>query len=184
MELLMALDSRHRGALLAHLLALAPDDRADRFTGTVTDAAVQHYVEGIGYARDVLIGAVRGRRLVGLAHVAVYLERGVLVSEVGLSIDRDARRHGLGKRLLLAAIDAAKRFDVGRVLVEFRSGNAAMAALTRGIGGRVERDGAESSAVFEINPTTRLPLSTLRSFQIQAASGLLRDARRPLLRSI
>lgn len=165
MELLMPLDSRHREALTAHLLALDPGDRADRFTGTVTDDYVRRYVDSIGYARDVLIGAVQGRRLVGLAHAAVYLEHGELVAEIGLSTDTGTRRHGLGKRLLLAAIDAARRFNVSRVIVIFRSGNAAMAALTRSVGGRVERDGAESSAVFEINAGPRLPLKTVRNFQ-------------------
>ncbi len=165
MELLMPLDSRHREVLTAHLLSLGPDDRADRFTGTVDDDYVRRYADGIGYARDVLIGALEGRRLVGLAHAAVYLEHGELVSEVGVSVSTGARRHGLGKRLLLAAIDAARRFNVRRVVVIFRSANAAMAALTRSVGGRIERDGAESSAVFEINAGPPLPLRTVRNFQ-------------------
>ena len=164
-ELLMPLDSRHRGALTAHLLSLGSDDRADRFTGTVSDDYVTRYVDAIGYARDILIGALQERRLVGLAHAAVYLEHGELISEVGVSVDSGARRHGLGKRLMIAAIDAARRFNVRRVLVLFRSSNTAMASLTRSIGGRVERDGSESSAVFEINAGSRLPLRMVRNSQ-------------------
>ena len=72
MELLIPLDSRHRAAITAHLLALSAEDRADRFTGTVSDEVVQDYVGAIGYARDVLVGALQERRLVGLAHAAVY----------------------------------------------------------------------------------------------------------------
>jgi surfactin synthase thioesterase subunit len=95
----------------------------------------------------------------------VYLERGELVSEVGVSVDTDLRRKGLGKRLMQAAIAAAKRFNVRRVHVIFRSDNVAMAALTRAMGGRVDRDGMESSAVFEINGGPHLPLRTTRNFQ-------------------
>jgi pimeloyl-ACP methyl ester carboxylesterase/GNAT superfamily N-acetyltransferase len=159
----MLLDSRHREALTAHLLSLGRDDRADRFTGTVNDDYVRRYVDAIGYTRDILIGALEGRKLVGLAHAAVYLEHGELVSEVGVSVDVGARRHGLGKRLLLAAIDAAKQFNVRRVYVLFRTANKAMAGLTRSVGGRIERDGSESSAVFEINAGPQLPLRTRRN---------------------
>ena len=165
MELLMPLDSRHRTALTAHLLSLGADDRADRFIGIVTDDYVRRYVEGIGYARDILIGALAQRKLVGLGHAAVYLEHGELVAELGVSVELRARRGGLGKRLLLAAIDAARRFNVRRVYVIFRSGSAAMSGLIRSVGGRIERDGAQSSAVFEINDGPPLPLQTWRSRQ-------------------
>lgn len=165
MELLMPLDSRHRTMLTAHLLSLGPDDRADRFTGTINDDYIRRYVDAIGYARDVLIGALQGRRLVGLAHAAVYLEHGEPVTEVGVSVDASVRRHGLGKRLLLTAIGSAKRFNVRRAYVVFRSGNAGMAALTRSVGGCIERDGGESSAVFEINAGPQLPLTAVRNFQ-------------------
>ena len=73
MEFLIALDSRHRDAVLAHLLSLGPDDRADRVMTTADDGYVRRYAEGIGYARDILLGALRGRKLVGVAHAAVSL---------------------------------------------------------------------------------------------------------------
>ena len=159
MELLIALDSRHRAAVTAHLLALGPRDRADRFTVAADDAYVKRYADGIGYARDILLGVLRGRKLVGVAHAAVHVERGELVTEVGVSVDADARKLGIGRQLLLGAMDAARRFEVCRVDVLFRSGNRAMAALTRSIGGRVERDGADSAAVFETGAGRGLPLT-------------------------
>ena len=146
MEVLIKLDSTHREQLAAHLLALNRDDRADRFIGIVSDDYVQRYVAGIGYARDVLIGALQGRRLVALVHAAVYLESSELVSEVGVSVDQELRRR-IGR--LLRAIAAPKRFNVRRVHVIFRSDNVAMTALTRAMGARIDRQGTESSAVFE-----------------------------------
>ena len=151
MELLRSLDSGHRDVITAHLLSLSPEERADRFMGPVNDHYIRRYVDGIGYGRDVLIGAFEKRRLVGVVHAAKYLENEELLVEVGVSVDVGARRHGLGKRLLLAAIEAAKRFNVHRAHVLFRSTNVAMAASTRSVGGRVEHNGSESFAVFEIN---------------------------------
>lgn len=83
--LLLQLDSSHRDAMCAHLLALAPDDRASRFMAAVSDDLVRRYVGDIAYGRDRLIGALRQRTLLGLVHAAVDLEGGDRVIEVGVS---------------------------------------------------------------------------------------------------
>lgn len=150
METLLSLESGHRDAITAHLVSLGAGERSDRFMGPVNDAYIKRYVDSIDYGRDVLIGATQGCRLVGFAHAAEYLEDRELLVEVGVSVALDVRQRGLGKRLLLATIEAAKRFDVRRVDVLFRSTNAAMAGLARSAGGRLERSGSESVAVFEI----------------------------------
>ena len=72
--------------------------------GPVNDHYIRRYVDGIGYGQDVLIGAFEKRRLVGVVHAAKYLENEELLVYVGVSVDVDARRHGLGKRLLLAVL--------------------------------------------------------------------------------
>ena len=161
-------------------MALSAEDRADRFTGTVSDEVVQDYVGAIGYARDVLVGALQERRLVGLAHAAVYLERGELVCEVGVSVDAAARRGGLGQRLLRAAIAGARRFQVRRVIVLFRSANRAMAALTRKLGGRIEREyglGRGRTDLLVIWPYSNSAEGGVQRFPAAEGPGL-RGARR------
>jgi len=162
MYLLTHLDSRHGEVMTAHLLALCPDDRADRFMAMVSDDYVRRYVDGIGYGTDILIGAVQGRRLVGLAHAAVYLDHAGLAAEVGVSVHASARRQGVGRLMLVTAIEAARRVDARRVVVVFRAANQAMAALTRSVGGCIERNATESSAVFEVSNGPDLPLRTMR----------------------
>jgi hypothetical protein len=39
------------------------------------------------------------------------MERGDLATEIGISVDQDACRCGLGKRLLLAALELAMRWE-------------------------------------------------------------------------
>ena len=150
MHRLTTLDARQHGVLTAHLLSLDAADRSARFSGAVDDAGIRRYVAGIGAAGNVLVGALRGRRLVGLAHAAVYAVRGELAAEIGISVDAGARKRGLGRQLLRAALDAARRLEVGRVHVVFASVNTAMAALARSLGARVEHDGADACAVFEL----------------------------------
>lgn len=160
MELLLSLNSRHRGAILGHLLKMDTDDRLSRFSALANDAYVRRYVDGIGFARDIVLGALRDAQLVAVAHGAVYIERGDLVTEIGISVDATSRKSGLGKRLMLAVLAQARRFRVVRAYVMFRSDNSAMAALARSIGARIERDGSEASAVFELNQSAGVPVAT------------------------
>lgn len=172
MQSTIKLGSRHRLPMAAHLISLSEDDRCDRFLAVVSDDAVRRYVDGIAYARDILVGCMHEHRLVGLAHAAVYLEQGELIAEVGISVDGRLRRGGLGRRLLLAAMDSATRFGVVRVEVIFRSQNRAMSALTRSLGGRVVPQGSESSAVFTVNVAGGLALQTTTSASGREVVGL------------
>lgn len=162
MQTLITLGSHHRAAISAHLSALDADDRWDRFMATVSDEVVQRYVASIGFARDILIGAVQGPGLTGLAHAGLSLHDGELVAEVGLSVSKASRRQGLGRLLMLAALDAARRCGATRVEVIFSPGNRAMRALTRGLGGWLTRHDGESRALFESGSPGRWPLEIVR----------------------
>ena len=109
MELLLPINSRHRGAILGHLLKKDADDRLSRFSGLADDADVARYVDGIGFGRDIVLGALDCERLVIVAQGAVYIERCDLATEIGISVNAAARKGGLGKRLMLAAMAQARR---------------------------------------------------------------------------
>ena len=147
---LVVLDARHRRAFTAHLRSLDTEDRCGRFWSPVNDAYIERYAQGLVGDGHVLVGAMRGRRIVGLAHAALYADGADgLAAEIGISVDVDARKQGLGRRLMRAAIEAVARRRAGRVHVLFNAANTAMAALARSLGGRIVRDGVDSSVVFE-----------------------------------
>lgn len=154
------IDWNQRGAVLQHLLRLSADDRLNRFLSLASDTYVTNYVSGICFAHDIVLGAGEDSKPVGLAHGAVFVERGDLAAEIGISVDQDERRCGLGKRLLLAALEHARRLGVVRAHAIFRSDNVAVARLARRMGVRVKRDGGESRIVFGLNPSTGVPLSS------------------------
>ena len=83
-------DSCRRGAVLEHLLRLSTDDRLNRFLSLASDSHVSNYVSGICFAHDIVLGAKRDSRFVGLAHGALFVERGDLATEIGISVDQDA----------------------------------------------------------------------------------------------
>jgi pimeloyl-ACP methyl ester carboxylesterase/GNAT superfamily N-acetyltransferase len=156
-------DSCRRDAILEHLLRLSADDRLNRFLSLASDSHVSTYVSGICFAHDIVLGAKRDSRFVGLAHGAVFVERGDLATEIGISVDQDVRRCGLGKRLLLAALEVARRLGVVRAHAIFRSDNIATVRLARNMGARVERNAGESSAVSRLNRSAGVPLMCSRT---------------------
>jgi GNAT superfamily N-acetyltransferase len=163
MQTLTTLNARHCPAITAHLCALGIGDRSDRFMAGVSDDYISRYVHGIGFARDILIGAHQDQRLVGFAHAATHVQQGEQVMELGLSVDSGLRRQGVGRRLLTAAMRAAQALGVARMDIMFRARNPAMAALTRRLGGQVTRQGAESNAQFRLMPAHALPLQLRHS---------------------
>jgi GNAT superfamily N-acetyltransferase len=162
---LITLGSEHREAMGEHLLALDLPDRCDRFLVAVQEDFVQRYVQNIPFEQDILIGTFEGPLLVGLVHAGVSVGRPVAQkpneanpwselplasAEVGVSVLSSHRRHGLGRRLLKAAIETARARGLVRVEVLFRSSNQGMTALTRRMGGQIDHRGAESYSVFEL----------------------------------
>jgi GNAT superfamily N-acetyltransferase len=162
---LTTLGSEHRAAMSGHLLALDGPDRCDRFLVAVQEDFVQRYVQNIPFERDILIGVLEGPMLVGLVHAGLSVGRPVAPApneanpwsgpplpsaELGVSVLSSHRRQGLGRRLLKAAIEAARARGLARVEVLFRSSNQGMTALTRNMGGHIEHWGAECHSVFEL----------------------------------
>lgn len=165
---LITLGRRHAALMTAHLLALDATDRNNRFMGSLSDQLLGRYVAGIRFEQDLLIGAMQGGRLIGMAHAARYSQGDEKVIEVGLSVQADVRGQGLGKGLLLAAIAHARQLRADRAYVMFRSGNMAMAALARSAGGALGGQGAESYAYFDLSietpqavrPAPQLPMAS------------------------
>jgi GNAT superfamily N-acetyltransferase len=149
MRCLTTLGSHHRTAMTDHLLTLNPHDRGQRFLGVVNDGFVQRYIDGIDHARDTVLGAFHEARLVGLAHVALAEQDAAVSAEIGISVQADMRRHGWGKRLMVEALASAARCRASCVHVLFHAENRPMSALARSLGGRVSRQGIESTAVFD-----------------------------------
>jgi GNAT superfamily N-acetyltransferase len=139
----------HRRQLADHLLALDPEDRRWRFGAAASDAYIESYVQGLDFDSGFVLGAFEGGRLRGAAHAASGLESGAPTLEVGLSVDRDTRRRGVGGKLLRACMMQARKSAAGPVFVLFQPGNSAMAATARSLGGTTRNEDGTVRAEFE-----------------------------------
>lgn len=150
------LAEHHRPRILKHLLALGEHDRYLRFGHAAVDEQIERYVESIDFAHDEVFGVLNRRLdLVAMGHLAAMPGSDGLPSnraEFGVSVAHHLRGRGVGERLFEHAILHARNRGVVTLLVHALSENSAMLHIARASGARVERSGAESQAVLELEP--------------------------------
>jgi GNAT superfamily N-acetyltransferase len=142
---------RDRASLVAHFMALGPDDRRLRFGLSLSDESLRQYVARVDFGRDRLYGAHDDKlELVAVVHVAA----GDGGSELGLSVLDGWRGQGLGNVLFRRAVNFLRNRGARVVFVHCLAENAAMLHLARKNGMRSVFDHGESDARLELEPAT------------------------------
>lgn len=126
---------RHRVEILAHLLALAPQDRYLRFGYAATDSHIERYVDGLNFERDEVFGIIdRSLRLIAVGHLACAYPADLPMSKCHLVtslIPLGGRTTDVG----LGAI-SGQNSSAGRTMAEF-GGSVLPHAQGRGYGTRL-----------------------------------------------
>jgi ribosomal protein S18 acetylase RimI-like enzyme len=152
-----SLGPRHRGRILAHLVALDERSRYLRFGYAAQDAHISRYVDTLDFEHDEVFGIFNRRlELIALAHLAHRagdsLRGRQAASEFGVSVLTKGRRRGFGRRLFDHAMLHARNRGVETIFIHALSENTAMLKLVRAAGATVERDGSESEAWLKLPP--------------------------------
>jgi GNAT superfamily N-acetyltransferase len=151
-----SLSERHRPRILAHLLALEPNDRYLRFGYAAADDQIRRYVERIAFERDEVFGVFNRRlELIALAHLAY--EPGVDTqratgAEFGVSVAVRARGRGYGARLFDHAVLRARNRHVETIVIHALTENVAMLKIVRNAGAEIEHLGGDSEARLKLPP--------------------------------
>jgi RimJ/RimL family protein N-acetyltransferase len=152
-----SLAQRHRPKVLAHLLALGPDDRYLRFGYAANNAQIGRYVDLLDFDRDEVFGIFnRKLELIAQAHLA-YLPDSAQTrdtAEFGVSVLPKARGRGYGARLFDHAVLHARNRRIDTMIIHALSENAAMLRIARNAGATVVREGGESEARLRLPPDT------------------------------
>jgi GNAT superfamily N-acetyltransferase len=150
------LDLDERPKLLRHLLALPATDRRMRFGASMSDAAVERYVEYLNFDRDVLYGVYDSALdLAGLAHLS--LADGL--AEFGVSVLPGRRRQGIGTALISRAALHARNQDVPLLFMQCLKDNHAIVRIARALGMRVISHGPECEATLPLRRGNALTLA-------------------------
>lgn len=158
------LNPDERPRLLAHLLALPPEDRRLRFANAISDEGLQHYVEGIDFARDTVFVVTDAElAVIGATHLARDGEH----AELGVSVLPQARGRGFGAALLERSATHARNTGARVLFMNCLVENATMLHLARKQGLKVAISSGEAEAFV------RLPKPSLRSVASEAVAEQL-----------
>ena len=149
--LVQRLDKRARAALLAHFLALAPEDRRLRFGSSLSAGLIAQYVGRIDFERDAAFGVHdMSLLLVGVAHVAVVDD----YAELGLSVLPGHRGRGVGSALFERGAAHAQNRSVPRLYMHCLNENAAVVHIARKFGMHIVVEAGEADAHLELPPAS------------------------------
>ena len=138
-----------RGALEAHFLALAAEDRRLRFGIALSDTAVRAYVARIDFGHDAAYGILDDElRIVGAAHLA----RDKHNAELGVSVLPGHRGRGLGGALLARAHTHARNWGVRALFMHCLTENGTIMHLARKQGMEIVAESGEADAWLKLPP--------------------------------
>lgn len=159
-----------RPAIVRHLLQLPVDDRVLRFGTAAPDDAIIEYCGRWHFDSDIVEGAFHDGRLVGLIHLPVYEERGDLVGDLGVSVERESRQRRIATRIAARVLERSRQCGLARVYVHFLMRNRAMMCLAARHTREIAVDHDEAKA------TIRLPASGCGGYSGVPGPGALARA--------
>ena len=124
-------------ALIRHYQRLVNFDRYTRFFSAMSDDGIRRYVETFDWTRMIAVCVYSDELLVGAAELG-WEERGVPErAELGISVDADFRRRGLGSWMVCDLLDAGRRAGVESVYASWVGGNDAIGRIMRSYGASI-----------------------------------------------
>ncbi|MEJ1159788.1 GNAT family N-acetyltransferase [Prosthecomicrobium sp. N25] len=137
-------------AYLEHMMRLDGAARAQRFAAGVDDNFVLAHCLEMVVSRTVLIGAWVDGVLRGAAEIDV--DHDGRVAELSVSLEKGWRGRGLGRGLLSAAVQEARRRSILRIRLDIPSGDAALLRIAATAGFVAEGGGATVTHRLDLDP--------------------------------
>ena len=117
--------------MVAHIKRLDADDRRMRFGVSLGDERIEHYVNDAIKENDYVFAVFDDSgNIVGLLHMARERKDGQAY-ELGLSVDKEYRKHGYASALFAKAISFAKTMGAKRIYTYCLGENRAMQSLAK-----------------------------------------------------
>lgn len=139
----IALDEFMQPAIISHLQTLSLDDRYDRFSMVMQDAALASYVRRIDFETDICLGIFDASYdLVGMIHLCVHGR----VAELGASVARHCRSQGLGRGLFHSAFKEA--ISRGIQEIHLATGHPAASHIAQRLGYSIKYGGHYPKAII------------------------------------
>lgn len=137
--------------LVAHLTGLQGEDRRLRFGAMVSDNFIEHYVHSSFDDQSKWFGCedMEGK-IVSACHAAVKGED----AELGCSVDKEYRGHGLAQEMFDRAVTWLRTQGIKEVFMHCLTENAVMRHIARKNDMTVVSEYGETDATVEVKPAT------------------------------
>lgn len=145
------LNGLQREEIALHLQHLSLEDLALRFGHYLSEDKLKEYAEKINFNRDIVLGAYNAKReLIGFCHSVGYLDKGLPMADVGISVLNSERGSGIGLRLLQASFDIASQRGIVKINVYTLKRNRPMFHLMKKLGGEIFIEDDEVTMSFDL----------------------------------
>lgn len=144
------LTAREMPLLREHLLRLDPESRRDRFNGAADESFVESYAARCLADGTVVIAYVEDGKVLGAAELHQPDASSDGVPEIAFSVERSARRKGVGSILFTTLIAKARSLGYDSLRITTGSQNQAMRALAHKFGAKLAFRRGESSGSIDL----------------------------------
>lgn len=167
------LTAREMPLLREHLLRLDQESRRDRFNGAADESFIESYAARCLVDGTVVIAYVEDGKVLGAAelHQADSSEDGV--PEIAFSVERQARRKGVGSVLFRRLITEAEGRGYDSLRITTGYGNEAMRALAHKFGAHLTFRQGESTGTIDLTQNHGLASGSSKASRDQPARAAM-----------
>jgi GNAT superfamily N-acetyltransferase len=160
--------------LREHLLRLDPESRRDRFNGAADESFVESYAARCLADGTVVIAYVEDGKVLGAAELHQPDSSGDGMPEIAFSVERSARRKGVGSILFKRLITEAegRGYESLRITTGYR--NEAMRALAHKFGAQLTFRQGESTGSIDLTPHQADVVKPSMATPIDAARAIVK----------
>jgi len=146
-------------ALSAHLLRLAPEQRAFRFGHMVADEWIERYCASTDWFRSVTLGCWVAGELRGVMEFKILDDVWPRSAEAALSVERDFEARGIGTELLHRGLLIARNRGITRAYMLCLPENERVRRIVRDLRSSVSYGGDQIECEIALAPPDALSLA-------------------------
>ncbi len=156
-----------------HLLRLAPEDRYQRFSACLTDAAIGAYCRRLSFFDSILLGAFIEGELRAVAQLGFGTRPWAGEAELAVSVEQPWQHRGIGGELARRSVILAANRGVREIEMICMIENGPMRRIALRLDGRLITLGSQAESRVELAPPSGLSILAELLSDAHAAYGLL-----------
>ena len=145
-------------AVEGHLLRISPEERQQRFSASLSDAAISAYCRRLNLFDNLLLGAFEDGELRGLAQLGFGSLPWAGEAELAISVEQDWQHRGIGSELARRSVILASNRGLRAIEMICLIENGPMRRIALRLDGKLIHLGSQAESRVELAPPSGLSL--------------------------